>query len=124
MERMDKIVSLKDWINSFWNFQEEDLKYFQNLITKKIPFDPEEILKNIKERMQTRRAFYQIYKYLPKRDLSLAELEWAEQKLTEIIYREELITNLINKILELLTLLVDPENFQISQISTDSFILH
>jgi len=124
MERMDKIVSLKDWIDSFWNFQEEDLKYFQNLITKKIPFDPEEILKNIKERMQTRRAFYQIYKYLPKRDLSLAELEWAEQKLTEIIYREELITNLINKILELLTLLVDPENFQISQISTDSFILH
>ncbi|WP_156955596.1 hypothetical protein [Thermodesulfobacterium hydrogeniphilum] len=127
MEEMDKIVSLKDWIDSFWNFQEEDLKYFKGLITKKNPFDPEEILVNIKERINARKVFYQIYKYLPRKDLPLNELEWAEQKLAEILVREELITDLINKTLEVLTFLIDQDqdkSLNISEIFPNSFILH
>jgi len=80
MEPSDKIVNLKDWINSFWNFQEEDLQYLQNLIIRKLPLDPEEIINNLRERIKTRKAFYQIYKYLPRKDLSAKDLEWAEQK--------------------------------------------
>ncbi len=127
MNEIDKIVSLKDWIDSFWNFQEQDLKYFKNLISKKNPFDPEEILLNIKERIQARKAFYQIYKYLPRKDLTLEELEWAEQKLAEIIIREELITDLINKTLEILTVLIDydySKSINISEVIPNSFILH
>ena len=124
MKEYDKIVSLKDWINSFWNFQEEDLKYFQSLITKKSPLDPEEIINNIKERFQTRKAFYQIYKHLPRKDLSITDLEWAEQKLAEIVYREELITNLVNKILDFLTFFVEPEKFSVSEIPSNPFIVH
>ncbi len=122
MDGSDRIVSLKDWIDSFWDFQEEDLKYFQDLMNKKIPFNPEDILKNIKDRMQTRRAFYQIYKHLPKKELPIHELEWAEKKLAEIVYREELITSMVNKILEILTLLIEPG----AEISTfeHNFILH
>ena len=41
----DKILSLKDWIDSFWHFQEEDLNFFKNLLTRgKLP-NVEEILK-------------------------------------------------------------------------------
>jgi len=123
MENTDRILDLKDWIESFWIFQEEDLKYFQDLINKKIPFDPEEVLKSIKERMNQRRAFYQIYKHLPKKELSLPELEWAEQKLVQIVYREELITTMVNKILEILSLLIEPSG-DISQIEQTSFVLH
>lgn len=124
MKNSDKIVSLKDWIDSFWNFQEEDLQYLQSLITKKIPFNPEEIINNIKERFKTRRAFYQIYKHLPRNDLSLKDLEWAEQKLAEILYREELITNLTNKILDLLTFFIEFENFYLTEVSSNPFLIH
>jgi len=124
MKNSDKIVSLKDWIDSFWNFQEEDLQYLQSLITKKIPFNPEEIINNIKERFKTRKAFYQIYKHLPRNDLSLKDLEWAEQKLAEILYREELITNLTNKILDLLTFFIEFENFYLTEVSSNPFLIH
>lgn len=124
MKVSDKIVSLKDWINSFWNFQEEDLQYLQNLIVKKKPLDPEEIINNIKERFKTRKAFYQIYKHLPRKELSVKDLEWAEQKLAEILYREELITDLTNKILDLLTFFVELENFSITGIPSNPFLMH
>ncbi|MCD6489744.1 MAG: hypothetical protein J7K20_03340 [Thermodesulfobacterium sp.] len=124
MDKVDKIVSLKDWINSFWNFQEEDIQYLQNLIVKKVPLDPEEVINNIKERVKTRKAFYQIYKYLPRKDLSVRDLEWAEQKFAEILYREELITDLTNKILDILTFFVEYEKFPISETSSDPFLMH
>jgi len=124
MEGVDKIVSLKDWINSFWNFQEEDIQYLQNLIVKKIPLDPEEVINNIKERFKTRKAFYQIYKHLPRKDLSVRDLEWAEQKLAEILYREELITDLTNKILDILTFFVESEKFPISETPSNPFLMH
>jgi predicted transcriptional regulator len=84
MEPPNKVVDLKDWINAFWNFQEEDLQYLQNLIIKKTPLDPEEIINNLKERIKTRKAFYQIYKHLPKKDLSPKDLEWAEKNLQKL----------------------------------------
>jgi predicted transcriptional regulator len=124
MEPSDKVVNLKDWINSFWNFQEEDLQYLQNLIIRKLPLDPEEIINNLKERIKTRKAFYQIYKYLPRKDLSVKDLEWAEQKLAEIIYREDLITELTNKILDLLTLFVESEKIPFPDIPSNPFLVH
>ena len=124
MEPSDKIVNLKDWINSFWNFQEEDLQYLQNLIIRKSPLDPEEIINNLKERIKTRKAFYQIYKYLPRKDLSAKDLEWAEQKLAEIIYREDLITELTNKILDLLTFFVESEKIPLPDIPSNPFLVH
>uniref|UniRef100_A0A7V5XFM5 Uncharacterized protein n=1 Tax=Thermodesulfobacterium geofontis TaxID=1295609 RepID=A0A7V5XFM5_9BACT len=124
MEPSDKIVNLKDWINSFWNFQEEDLQYLQNLIIRKLPLDPEEIINNLRERIKTRKAFYQIYKYLPRKDLSAKDLEWAEQKLAEIIYREDLITELTNKILDLLTFFVESEKIPFPDIPSNPFLVH
>lgn len=124
MEPSDKIVNLKDWINSFWNFQKEDLQYLQDLIINNAPFDPEEIINNLRERFKKRKAFYQIYKHLPQKDLSVNDLEWAEEKLKEIIYREKLITDLINKILDLLTFFIESEALSFPEISSNPFLLH
>ncbi len=99
----DRLLTIKDWIESFWNFQEEDLKYFNNLIEKKNSFNPEKILIDLKERMKVRKAYYQIYKYLNWKDLSSQDLIWIEKKLNEILKREEFITHLIGKLLDLLT---------------------
>ncbi len=124
MKDTDKIVSLKDWIDSFWNFQEEDLQYLQNLLVKKNPLDPEDIINNIKERIKTRKAFYQIYRHLPKKELSVKDLEWAEQKLAEILYREELITSLTYKLLDLLTFFIECDNFSLTEASSNPFLMH
>lgn len=99
----DRLLTLKDWIKSFWNFQEEDLEYFNILVENNISIDPEEILTKLKERMKIRKAYYQIYKYLNWKDLSCEDLIWVESKLNEIIKREEFITNLIGKLLEALS---------------------
>jgi predicted transcriptional regulator len=124
MEPPNKVVDLKDWINAFWNFQEEDLQYLQNLIIKKTPLNPEEIINKLKERIKTRKAFYQIYKHLPKKDLSAKDLEWAEKKLAEIIYREDLITELTNKILDLLTFFVESEKVIFPELPLNPFLVH
>ncbi len=124
MKDTDRVVSLKDWIDSFWNFQEEDLQYLQNLIVKKAPLDPEEIVNKIKERIKARKAFYQIYKHLPRKDLSAKDLEWAEQKLAEILYREELITSLTYKLLDLLTFFIECDNFSLTEASSNPFLMH
>ncbi len=103
----DKILSLKDWIISFWDFQEEDLNFFKNLLNEESIPNIEKILEVLKKRMELRRAYYQIYKYLSWRDLPLSELEWVEKKLTEILKREEIITEMINKFLDFLSYLAD-----------------
>lgn len=120
----DRLLTLKDWIESFWNFQEEDLKYFNSLIEKNSSFDPEKVLTNLKERMKIRKAYYQIYKYLNWKDLSCQDLVWVESKLNEILKREEIITNLIGNLLDVLgkflNLLEEKDNFYFEK----SSILH
>lgn len=99
----DRLLTLKDWIESFWNFQEEELEYFNNLIDKTSSLDLEKVLMEIKERMKVRKAYYQIYKHLNWKDLPCKDLIWIESKLNEIIKREEFITNLVGKFLDLLS---------------------
>lgn len=98
----DRLLTLKDWIESFWNFQEEELKYLHNLIEKSSSLNLERILNELKERMKIRKAYYQIYKYLNWKDLPCKDLLWVESKLNEILQREEVIANLIEKFLDVL----------------------
>lgn len=124
MNTKDKVLSLKDWIESFLVFQEEDFQFFQDLLNKKIPFDPENILLKIKNRMDTRKAFYQLYKYLPWEDLSINERKMIEKKLYKILYREELITEFVTKLLEALTYLIYSESSTEFQLTSNPFIIH
>ena len=111
MEKTDRVLSLKDWVESFWAFQEEDFSFFQELLQKKRIFDPEGILQTIKHRMKARKAFYQFYKYLSWKDVPANEVEDIKKRVEEVLYREELITEMVNKLLEVLSLLVEsPED--------------
>ncbi len=114
MEKEDRVLSLKDWVESFWNFQEEDFSFFNQLLQRKKLLDPKNILKTLKERMKIRKAFYQFYKHLSWRDLPANELETLHKKMEEVLYREEIITEMTNKVLEILSMLIEPpeeENF-------------
>ncbi|RKX59522.1 MAG: hypothetical protein DRP29_04420 [Thermodesulfobacteriota bacterium] len=124
MNTKDRVLSLKDWIESFLVFQEEDFQFFQDLLNKKIPFDPENILLKIKNRMDTRKVFYQLYKYLPWEELSMNERKMVEKKLYKILYREELITEFITKLLEALTYLIYSESSTEFQLTSNPFIIH
>ncbi|QER42490.1 hypothetical protein F1847_06925 [Thermodesulfobacterium sp. TA1] len=125
MENQDKVISLEDWINLFWDFQEEDIKYFQDLVSNNKPFDPGEVLNNIKERVRTRKIFYQFYRYLSKKNFSFDLSGDLEQKLNALFYREEMITKMINKVLEILSVMVGIEEQKILfEVSINPPIFH
>ncbi len=107
MKKDDRLLSLKDWVESFWNFQEEDFSFFNQLLQKKNLFDPEIILKTLKHRMKTRKAFYQFYKHLSWKDIPSNELDKVKKKIEEVLYREEIITEMTNKLLEVLSMLIE-----------------
>ncbi|MEZ0344736.1 MAG: hypothetical protein ABWJ99_08065 [Caldimicrobium sp.] len=100
MQERDSLLTLKDWIESFWQFQEEDLKFFSEDLKEKLS-DPKVFIKELKNRMQTRRAYYRIFKYLSWRDVPSEDLPWVFQKLDEILARETIITNTIERVLEI-----------------------
>lgn len=126
MSPQDKILTIEDWVESFWKFQEEDFRYFQEIATNFNSLDPEEVLKNIKERMKTRKIFYQIYKYLPKHEIDINSSLYLQERINQIIHREELITEMINKILDFLSTLIGVESttLNLTDIKRETLIVH
>ncbi|MCS7200028.1 MAG: hypothetical protein NZ850_06730 [Caldimicrobium sp.] len=108
MEEKDKILTLKEWIESFWNFQEEDIRFFKEEFKEKVKH-PEDLIQVIKNRMQTRKAYYRLFKHLSWRDLPPEEWSWACDKLDEIVARENIINETIEKILEIISDLINEE---------------
>lgn len=100
MQERDSLLTIKDWIESFWQFQEEDIKFFLEDLKDKLQ-NPKEFLRELKTRMQTRKAYYSLFKHLSWRDISSEELPWVFQKLDEILTRENIITGTIEKVLDI-----------------------
>ncbi|BAU22640.1 hypothetical protein THC_0240 [Caldimicrobium thiodismutans] len=102
MQEKDMILTLKDWIKSFWELQEDDIRFFLEDF-KELMRDPKALLDELKFRMKRRRAFYNIFKHLSWRDLPVKELDWVQQKMDELLARESLITETVNKILNIMS---------------------
>lgn len=102
MQERDSLLTIKDWIESFWQFQEEDIKFFLEDLKEKIK-KPKEFMEELKRRLQTRRVYYRLFKHLSWRDVPSEELPWVLQKIDEILARETIITNTIDKIVEILS---------------------
>ena len=110
MENKDKLLSINDWIESFLKFQDEDFALFKELFQKKDILDIKDILYTIKNRMQERKKFYSFYKHISLNDLSSSERLEIQKKLNYLLAREELINEIIEKILQFFTLLVTPSS--------------
>lgn len=106
----DTLLTIKDWINSFWAFQEEDLKLFKSDLKEKLQ-DPKGLIMEIRDRIKTRKAYYKIFKYLSIRDVPKEELPWVEKKLEEILSREAFISESLEKILEFFSSFLSEEDF-------------
>ncbi|MFN3567721.1 MAG: hypothetical protein ACK4UR_02290 [Caldimicrobium sp.] len=128
MKEKDTLLTVKDWINSFWEFQEEDIKFLTEEIKEKIK-DPKNFLIELKQRMQTRKTFYNLFKHLSLRDVSLEEFPWVEKKLEEILEREKLISVTVDNILDIISTFYSEENLtevreKLLLISEDKLTLH
>lgn len=98
----DRVLTLKEWIESFWKFQEEDIRFFKEEIYQKIR-NPRELLDVLRERIRTRQVYYRLFKHLSWRDLPKEEWSWACDRLDEILARETVITEVINRVLDFLS---------------------
>jgi len=104
MEAKDGLLTIKDWIESFLNFQEEDFQFFKDKeALKEKLLRPKEFLDYIRKRMEMRKAFYKLFKHVSWHNLTPEDLIWSHQKLDEILEKETLITDLINKVLDVIT---------------------
>lgn len=104
MEGKDGILTIKDWIESFLHFQEEDFQFFKDKeALKEKLLKPKEFLDYIRKRMEMRKAFYKLFKHVSWHNLTPEDLIWSHQKLDEILEKETLITDLINKVLDVIT---------------------
>lgn len=104
MEAKDSLLTIKDWIESFLNFQEEDFQFFKDKeALKEKLLKPKEFLDHIRKRMEMRKAFYKLFKHVSWNNLTPEDLIWSHQKLDEILEKETLITDLINKVLDVIT---------------------
>ncbi len=108
MQERDTILTLKDWIKSFWELQEEDIRFFLEEFREKMR-DPKALLDELRYRMNRRRAFYSMFRHLSWRDLPPEDLTWVEKKMDELLARESFITETLNKILEIFSDFLEDE---------------
>ncbi len=126
--KKDSLLTLKDWIQTLWDIQEEDLKFLSEDV-KALVKNPKELINELRVRMDRHKTLYNLYPFLSWNNLSSQDMEWSLKKLTKLMEREKFITDYVNKILDILTKILDElEGVErISQdklLEVDKFILH
>ncbi len=96
---MARLCTLKDWLEAFYRKQEDDLRFFAELLTS--PRASKEVSQELNRRLRERRLFSSFFKTLSWHHLSLEELEWCEKRMEEILQREEDIRTLLDRLLEI-----------------------
>lgn len=128
MEEKDSVLTIKDWVKSFWELQEDDFRFFLEDF-KKLMRDPKALLRELKLRMNRRKVFYNIFKHLSWRDLPVEEFNWVQNRIDELLARESLITETVNKILDIMSeVFLDDEVEEIKKakkfLEEDKIIFH
>ena len=99
---MDRLLTFEDWIETYWRLQDEDLEFLtQDNLREKFFNDPKGLLKELSERTRRRREAFQFFKHLNIRDIPEDKIEEVQKKLDLLAIRENLLNDLIGKILEL-----------------------
>jgi hypothetical protein len=99
---MDRLLTFEDWIETYWQLQDEDLEFFtQENLREKFFNDPKGLLRELSERTRRRKEAFQFFKHLNIRDIPEDKIEEVQRKLDLLALRENLLNDLIGKILEL-----------------------
>ncbi len=96
---MARVCTLKDWLKAFSQKQEEDFKFFSDLLAE--PRVTRELAEEIQRRLYERRKFSAIFKTLSWQNLSTEELAWCERKLEEVLRKEDELHKLVDLLLEI-----------------------
>jgi hypothetical protein len=99
---MDRLLTFEDWIDTYWQLQDEDLEFLtQENLRERFFSDPKGLLKELRERTRRRKEAFQFFKHLNIRDIPEDKIEEVQRKLDLLALRENLLNDLIGKILEL-----------------------
>ena len=99
---MDKVLTFEDWIETYWQIQDEDFNFLNNKKLGEMFFnDPQGLLEELRARTRRRREAFQFSKYLDIRDIPKERIEEVQKKLELISLRENLLNDLVSKIIEL-----------------------
>jgi len=102
LNMMDRLLTFEDWIETYWRLQDEDLEFLtQENLRERFFSDPKGLLKELRERTQRRKEAFQFFKHLNIRDIPEDKIEEVQRKLDLLAIRENLLNDLIGKILEL-----------------------
>jgi hypothetical protein len=102
LSMMDRLLTFEDWIETYWRLQDEDLEFLtQETLRERFFNDPKGLLKELRERTQRRKEAFQFFKHLNIRDIPEDKIEEVQKKLDLLALRENLLNDLIGKILEL-----------------------
>lgn len=99
---MDRVLTFEDWIETYLQIQEEDLNFLTNEKLREMFFnDPKGLIEELRARTRRRREAFQFSKHLNIRDIPEAKIEEVQKKLELISLRENLLHDLVSKIIEL-----------------------
>lgn len=99
---MDRLLTFEDWIDTYWQLQDEDLEFLTHENLREMFFnDPKGLLKELSERTRRRKEAFQFFKHLNIRDIPEGKIEEVQKKLDLLALRENLLNDLVGKILEL-----------------------
>ena len=102
LSMMDRLLTFEDWIETYWRLQDEDLEFLtQENLRERFFNDPKGLLKELRERTQRRKEAFQFFKHLNIRDIPEDKIEEVQKKLDLLALRENLLNDLIGRILEL-----------------------
>ncbi len=100
---MDKELTIDDWLEIYKKVQDEDIAFLTGEELKDLFFsDPPNLLLELKNRGQRRRAIFQFLQYLKFSELSEEKLEEVHKQLTFLVAREKTIHEMVYKILDLM----------------------
>ena len=99
---IDRLLTFEDWIDTYWQLQDEDLEFLtQENLRERFFSDPKGLLKELRERTRRRKEAFQFFKHLNIQDIPEDKIEEVQRKLDLLALRENLLNDLIGKILEL-----------------------
>jgi len=99
---MDRILTFEDWLDTYMKLQDEDLEFLTKEDLKERFFkDPKGLLKELRERTLRRKEAFQFFKHLNIRDIPEDKLDDVQKKLDLLALRENLLNDLVWKLLQL-----------------------
>jgi len=95
---MARVCTLKDWLEAYSLKQEDDLQFLEDLLA--YPRISREVSEELRRRLDERRQYSAFFKSISWHNLSPEDLRWCVNKMEEILWREDQIKEVLDRLVE------------------------